>query len=254
MGPIVHPMAPSADRLLFRAVIASLIGHALILGALVATSRHGALSEMLPEPVTSAKLVYQPQAPSTDRMQWRPEPSRSTERLGQLPAPALGPAAGAFAGGPGSLAAGGGAATGDLSRVAVGGSGASWSAPALSSGAGSAAIDLTNLTAAAQGDPVRFAYFSAIRERVQRTADVQHWETTAAKGGGVVYVEFAVDRAGQVHAVSWLQGRSQAPASLCDTAVRLVTTSTPFPPFPPSFEESSLTLLLPIEFMATGSS
>ncbi len=239
--------ASPADRLLIRALSISVAAHALLIGVLLIAPKRDAPLERDRPHEQPLKLIYQSAPAAASRAQWRSEPVSSESRYGRLPEPALGPSAAAMAGRMGGL---GGGMAGELSRAAVE-RGDVWSPAALPSGPVQAqAIDLTNLTAAAQGNPVRFAYFSAIRERVQRTADTQNWEAAGAQRGGVVYVEFVVERTGRVHSAASLQGRSRASAPLCETAVRLVTTSTPFPPFPPSFEESSLTLLLPIEFMS----
>lgn len=111
-------------------------------------------------------------------------------------------------------------------------------------------IDLTDVTAAAQGDPVRLTYFSAIREQVQRTADSRDWVAGQAPAGGLVYVQVVIDRTGQADAITVLPDRSRASPTLSETAARLVTAAAPFPPFPPAFHEPRLTVLLPIEFVS----
>ena len=119
-------------------------------------------------------------------------------------------------------------------------------APGSTSAAG--VVDLTDVAVAAQGDPVRLAYFTAIREQVQRTADQQDWRGGLAQASGLVYIQFILGRTGEIRSVQILQDMSDAPALLCNTAKELVTASNPFPPFPPSFAEANLTILLPIEF------
>jgi TonB family protein len=115
-------------------------------------------------------------------------------------------------------------------------------------------VDLTNVTAAAQGNPVRLAYFTAIREQVQQTADHSEWMAAQMQGqeGGLVYVQFGLDRGGDIRAAQVVSDVSDPLPTLRDTALQLVRSSAPFPAFPPSFAESSLTILLPIEFSEPG--
>ena len=113
-----------------------------------------------------------------------------------------------------------------------------------------AVVDLTDVTVAAHGNPVRLAYFTAIREQVQRTANARTWIPENMTAEGAAYVQFVIARDGDLRSPTALLERSSAPPQLCRTAMELVAASSPFPPFPPSFEESNLTILLPIEFVS----
>ena len=112
----------------------------------------------------------------------------------------------------------------------------------------SAVVDLTNLVEAAQGDPVLLSYFSAIREQIQRTANHQTW-LTGERDQGLVYVSFMLAASGQVSSVSIAADRSTTSRSLQDIALKIIRSSTPFPPFPPSLKESSRTIVVPLEFL-----
>ena len=120
-------------------------------------------------------------------------------------------------------------------------------------GAWAAAVDLTNLAAAAQGDPVLLSYFGTIREQIQRIADAKEWAADGSLRAGIVYVGFVMGRDGALQSASVVPERSSASAQLCQVALQIVRSSSPFLPFPPSFKESSKTIVIPIQF-AFGSS
>ncbi len=109
------------------------------------------------------------------------------------------------------------------------------------------AVDLTDLVSAAQGDPVLLSYYSVIREQIQRTANQRSWAPGQAIEG-VIYVGFLLHRTGEVESVTVLADRSTASPTLQQAALEIVKASGPFPAFPPSFQESSKNLLVPIEF------
>ena len=111
-----------------------------------------------------------------------------------------------------------------------------------------AVVDLTNLTEAAQGDPVLLSYFSAIRERIQRSANQQTW--LASKGSeGLIYVSFVLTRTGQVTASSVVSQRSAPSRALQDIALTIIRSAGPFPTFPPSLADASKTVVVPLEFL-----
>ena len=109
-------------------------------------------------------------------------------------------------------------------------------------------VDLTNLVEAAQGDPVLLSYFSAIRERIQSTANKQTW-MAGEQSQGIVYISFVLSNTGQVQAHQILADRSESSRFLQDIAVKIIRGSNPFPPFPPSLKESSRTVVVPLEFL-----
>lgn len=246
-------------QFLYVAVGLSCIGHALIAGICAVSGRDFGFPARRPSaPPASFRLVYADDAKHlrsrwaaarTERLSARHIVIPDASRLGSLV-----PGGGTSRHG-GELALGGGPARmADLVSAAGGGGGAEGAvgASALFGRSVGGVVDLTDVTTAAQGNPVRLAYFSAVREQVQRTADAQERIPSQAPTGGLVYVQFIIDRTGHIDSASVLANRSRASSSLCDTAVRLVTASDPFPPFPPSFGESSLTMLLPIEFVTSN--
>ena len=119
----------------------------------------------------------------------------------------------------------------------------------LSGGMPVAAVDLTNLTSAAQGDPVLLTYFGAIREQIQRTANRRVWMLNDQTAEGTVYVVFVLSRIGEVQSAMIVGDRSVASATLRETALGIIKASGPFPPFPPSFPDSSKAIIVPIEFV-----
>ena len=120
-------------------------------------------------------------------------------------------------------------------------------------GAWAAAVDLTNIAAAAQGDPVLLSYFGTIREQIQRIADSKEWAADGSLRAGIVYVGFVMGRDGILQSAAVVPERSSASTQLCQVALQIIRASSPFLPFPPSFKESSKTIIIPIQF-AFGSS
>ncbi len=201
------------------------------------------------------KLVYQePVAYKGQQSSLATRTQTASKRI-VVPAPSNSRGAGGSVGTPGSK----GARSFDLiergelaQRLSSPGSGEG--GPGGAGGAGlSTTVDLTDVTAAAQGDPVRLTYFSVIREQVQQTADEQAVNMQDPGGGGTVYVTFVLDSSGQARSFGLMQNRTTAPPALCDIAMRLVNAASPFPAFPPSFKESNLTIWIPIEFAVPAS-
>lgn len=110
-------------------------------------------------------------------------------------------------------------------------------------------IDLTNLVAAAKGDPVLLSYFSVIREQIQKTANANTWMTGKAPGQGIVFLSFVLARDGQVRSAAVLGDRSVSSKPLQDIALTIVKSAGPFPPFPPSLSETFKTVVVPLEFL-----
>lgn len=108
-------------------------------------------------------------------------------------------------------------------------------------------VDLTNLVDAARGDPVLLGYFSAIRQQIQRSANSRMW-VTQPSGEGLVCVSFVLAPSGRIHEVVVVPERSTPSTLLRETALRIVFSAAPFPPFPPSFDESDKTIVVPLEF------
>ena len=109
-------------------------------------------------------------------------------------------------------------------------------------------VDLTNLTEASGGDPVLLTYFSAIREQIQRSANRRTWLTGEAREG-LVYISFVLTASGSAQKTAVLVDRSVASATLQNTALRILEDASPFPPFPPSMEGASKTIVVPLEFL-----
>src|SRR3989338_962733 len=126
-----------------------------------------------------------------------------------------------------------------------GGASALWSAPPLVQ---ASVVDLSNLAEASRGDPVLLSYFSAIRERIQRTANQQTWMSSEASEG-IVYVSFLLIRSGQIASPKALVERSASSPQLHAIAVKIITASSPFPPLPPSLQGEAKTIVVPLEFL-----
>ena len=109
-------------------------------------------------------------------------------------------------------------------------------------------VDLTNLVDAARGDAVLLSYFSAIREQIQRSANDQAW-LAGETDQGLVYVSFLLTASGGLQDVAIVGERSARARPLWDAALRIIRSSAPFPPFPPSMADSSKTIIVPLEFL-----
>ncbi len=233
------------DDLLAKMLIVSLLGHVLFLGTQsLLAARQGA-----PEIRRPLKLVQESQA-------LRQTPREDTAihdlvqaRLAQLPSPSPEAVAGGMADGrragklpPSGLINLG--AWGDL----VGGR-------AMSAGAyqglWEGAIDLTNITLAAQGNPVLLSYFGAIRAQIQQTANQGLWVAQSTRTGGVVYVGVVIAHTGAIQSLSVITDRSSSASDLQTAALDIVQSSGPFPPLPPSTAATSnvMVVTVPIEFV-----
>lgn len=138
------------------------------------------------------------------------------------------------------------------SRGAAAGAASSWASnpPRLSGGA----IDLTNIQEAAGGNPVLLSYFGAVREQIQRVADIGAWPASIGSEAGVIYISFVIQPRGSLREAGVVAERSSSSRLLQDAALKLVTQAAPFPPIPPSYLQAApeMTILVPIEFSRTG--
>ena len=137
--------------------------------------------------------------------------------------------------------------------VGAGGLAAGRTVPQAEFGLGSTpspVIDLTNLVAAAKGDPVLLSYFSVIREKIQRTANEKTWTSGNVPAQGIVYMSFVLQPNGQVRSEAVLSDRSVSSKPLQDIALSIIKSAGPFPPFPPSMAEPFKTVVVPLEFLA----
>ena len=240
--------AVQADRLFLMTLGGSLVGHALALGASCMSSGWNGV-------FTSAKFVKLIYEPETIH-----EPSRRSKDLDrgdatlrELPGPSSNLSIGSFTSGysPRTTASD---VLAYAAHARIGGdSPQHWTSLTLhESGAWAAAVDLTNLRAASQGNPTFYSYYGAIREQIQRTANTQGWLPQQTPTAGIVYVGFVIDHAGAIRSATVLFDRSVDSPVLREAALRIVRASGPFLPFPPSFQESSKAIVIPIEF-AVGS-
>ena len=112
----------------------------------------------------------------------------------------------------------------------------------------SAIVDLTNLLDASKGDPVLLSYFGTIREQIQRAANRKDW-LTGTERQGLVYVSFILTAEGRIRSATVIGNRSVSSATLQDIALKIIGSAAPFPPFPPSLQDTSKTLIVPLEFL-----
>jgi outer membrane biosynthesis protein TonB len=233
-----------ADRLLAATIGLSLAGHVAVFAAQLATGGWIELSQ----PKTPLKLIYQPEPEERSRLTAAADPNRIQVRFQDAPEPSR--ASGAEA-----LGAADRPATMDLlpadfipkAALGAGAAGGMLSVTTATGETWSSAVDLTNLAVASQGSPILYSYFGAIREQIQRTANSQAW-FQGEQDGGVVYVGFVVDRSGVLQRAGVVAGRSIDSPALREVAVRIIEASSPFLPFPPSFQESSKAIVVPVEF------
>lgn len=248
-----RPGMPWHEKLLALALGLSLGIHIVFLSAQVVFYKFG--------PKTSsrqAKLIYhKEQVPAasewTSKQQPVPAATQVRELARSMTATLPGPGAGRVSVGAKDRAT----ALGAPNPERAVGSGARWGNAPGGAGAGdpgrdvwASAVDLTDLAAAAQGNPVLFSYFGAIREQIQRTADARAWLPEQENGSGVVYVGFVIGRTGALRSSSVVPERSTASPVLCRVALQIIQASNPFLPLPPSFTESSKAVVVPIEFAA----
>ncbi len=240
------------ERLFHLTLAISVAGHVVVLGAQLLTtggfSRFGRAAHPL-------KLIYEYEAAKGNLSWAQQELRRAQARVHEAPDPSSQPFQGAGADGQPLEGWLQGAVASRLSnliaQIKIGGSDAQGLPSAASSltGAWSTAIDLTNVTEAAQGNPVLLTYFSAIREHIQRTANTRPWLPQGTSTEGTVYVGFIVDRSGHIQSVSVIAERSVRSPLLRDVALRIIKASDPFLPFPPSFPGETKTIMVPIEFV-----
>jgi hypothetical protein len=234
------------DRLLTITMGVSLAGHVVAIAVFLLTSGWKGWART----AGPVKIVYESEGPA-DQVPWTHEVTRIQVGLRQAPPPSavlpeqsmgegfeLGPL------GPdvSSLAADNEVGGGGLVMWGEAGSegeaGSSWSS----------AIDLNDLTGMFQSNPVLYSYFSAIRERIQAAANQEAWQPMDPSAAGIVYVGFVLNRSGAIESADVLEDRSAGSEALRDVALRIVSASGPFLPFPPSFPESSKAIVVPIEF------
>ena len=240
-------------RLLMIAVGASLVGHVAVLGVQALLSWWGGFSPEL----RRTKLIYD-REPVQSTSEWtREESFQPQARLKALERSMTATIPSAIGG---DRRAGGGqehrlafgTLTPELSSVSGvrDAAGGTWSGAWSDSSVWATAVDLTNIGAVAQGDPVLLSYFGAIREQIQRTAntEVRLSVSEVAAQAGTVYVGFVIRRNGELQSSAVMSERSKASPQLGKIALRIVQASSPFLPFPPSFNESSKAIIVPIEF------
>lgn len=222
---------------------ASLLSHAIAIIAMFVLVR-GRASGPLDDPERPVRLVYEAEPA-------RHEPS-IVERVQRIArASSLLPSSGS--GGSGAMPSP--QAVNELVRVRIGTRvSAEMGSPGSAGDAAGAnrwvsAIDLTNIVAAAHGNPVLLSYFSAIREQIQRVASARTWLPAGEQAGGLECVGFTLNREGEVQTAAIVSTRSASSPILREAALRIVQSAGPFPPFPPSFRESSKTIIVPLEFV-----
>ena len=235
----------NTDRLLQITIVLSLIGHAAVLGAEMMMPGWGQWSQA----IKPLKLIYEPEkAPESSQL--AKSLGRAHDGMKEITGPsALMPSSGSLAEGYRPQSSSRDAST-LISQITVGsvmGTGGS-SLGSGDRGAWETAIDLTNLAAAAQGNPVLYSYFGAIREQIQQTANTQNWLPQGASDPGTAYVGFIVSPRGTIESTSVVPERSVDSPLLQRTALGIVKASGPFPPFPPSFTDDSMAIVVPIEF------
>ncbi len=248
-SPVLSPQESQVDRLLTLTIGVSLAAHALLVGLPLVFHWHGLFGSL-----PTLRLIYDQDA-VRETSQWaKQELERVHSRLAALHQLAPIPAPGAVADGhrlEGVLQEAIGFGISNVALRATIGDG---SADQLSSkvfggsGAWATAVDLTNLEEASHGNPVLLSYFGAIREQIQRMANARAWVPSAEASGGTVYVGFTLGRTGAMQSMSVVPERSSASAPLHDVALRIIKAAAPFPPFPPSFQESSKAIIVPLEF------
>ncbi len=238
---------PTEDRFLSITMTISLAGHAVLLAFQLMNPSWGRSFHAM-KPV---RLIYEPES-AHERSQWAQQELHQA-RLKDLPEPTTTPSEGGMRGTGYRPSAVGSDAASLMAQVKVGRSRADWSALAAPGGALQAAVDLANLAEASRGNPVLYSYFSAIREQIQQRANERAWLPEGVAVSGTVYIGFVITRTGAVQSAAVMEDRSVDSPVLQKVALRIIQASAPFPPFPPSFEDSSKAIMVPIEF-APGSS
>ena len=237
------------DRPLAMTVGVSLACHAVVVGLQLIGPSRGSLSLM----AHPAKVIYDTLALRDDVARTIQEARRAQAQLTDvrefMGAPAHRADLVANPAGRTALTPG---LSGSLWQAHVSSSGAMSlpaSAPSSDTSPWATAVDLTNLTAAAQGNPVLLSYLSAIREQIQRTANQQGWIPTRDATSGMICIGFVMTRTGRIQSVTVLPDRSVGSPQLQQIALKMIQVASPFPPFPPSFSEPSKTFVVPIEFL-----
>ena len=240
------------DALLIKAIIVSLAGHAVLLsGAWIQ-----AMWYKRARPAAPLRLVHE--GPAVHDEQDRAAQRLEEAKTRTIEAPALSQDAatesegseGMDQGSPmmsisaAELRATADASLGDLAGGAL-------SAVSVADGGWGAAADLTNVTAAAQGNPVLLSYFSAIRTQIQQAANRRPWLTEGARAEGTISIGFVIGVAGDIQKAAVITERSAAFPDLQSAALQIVEASAPFPPLPPSVRAASPTLavIVPIQFV-----
>ena len=109
-------------------------------------------------------------------------------------------------------------------------------------------VDLANLLETAGSNPVMLSYFSVIRDQIQHTANRRPWAAGAA-AEGVIYVRFVLVSNGAIHGTGVVPDKSAGSSALRGVAMQIVQTAAPFPPFPPSLQDPSKDVVVPLEFL-----
>ena len=231
------------DRFFHVTLAVSLAGHVVVLASQLLLPGWKFQSG----PMKPPKLVYQPETPQ-QQTQWSREFSRVRSPVGEAPGPSAPPSADPLISyqpeGLGSEALEAammvrvGTASGESTPFAGPGADGAWAS----------AVDLTNLATASQGDPVLYTYFRALREQIQHTANAQPWVPAQADASGVIYVGFVIVPSGAIQSAAILGDRSAESVTLREAAIDIVRAAAPFPPFPPSFQEATKAVVVPIEF------
>ena len=112
----------------------------------------------------------------------------------------------------------------------------------------SSIVDLADLTRSAAGNPVLFQYFSVIREQIERSAGGRSWLIEQGQQG-LVCVAFVLTAQGTIQDAHVVGDRSMPSEALRTVALRIVGAAAPFPPFPPSINDASKTVVIPLEFV-----
>ncbi len=237
-------------KLFWGAITLSLVGHVVFLSAQLLLAWWGVWGPM----GSPAKLIYD-REPIHSTSEWtQEEAARPQARMRELvrSITVTIPSAGG-----GRVASGGEVVLGMPKPELYAGFGETlsegWSGAGGDSALWATAVDLTDLAVAAQGNPVLLSYFGAIREQIQRTANEAVWAPTQGLSAGLVYVGFIIGKNGRLQSAAVMPERSTASPQLCAIALQLVQASSPFPPFPPSFQDPSKAVVVPIEF-GVGSS
>ena len=251
--PMPADQETQTDRLLAITISVSLAAHVLLVGLPLVFHWHGLFGALPP-----LRLIYEKNA-AREASQWaKEELERVHSRLADLHRLSPIPVPGAVADGhrlEGVLQDTIGFGISNVAlRATIGDSSVENLSPKVfgGSGAWSTAVDLTNLEEAAHGNPVLLSYFGAIREQIQRMANARSWVPNGEATGGTVYVGFTLGRTGAMQSLSVVPERSTASSTLHDVALRIIKAAAPFPPFPPSFQESSKAIIVPLEFSVSS--